>query len=376
MPPEANARIRKPLPDHPRFWVIMLACWALIALAHVGRSILYLYTQPGVWLPADAGLAYAVVDGVYDAAMWFIACLAAYVLAPRLRLDGRRWLASAARLAATALLIVLGRAALVELLAVLTPLPSMGPLESYLPYVPSQLMFACIALGAGYSVHWFFGLAEQEALRARLEAEFAEARLEGLRAQLHPHFLFNALNSVSALLHLDPAGAREVLLRLRTLLRMVLGTSGAAMVPLEEELELARAYLALEQVRFGDRLRVRMEVDPAVRGLLVPPLVLQPSVENAVRHGAAPAGRPVCVGVHAGLDPSGARLELTVEDDGVGLPPGWNPAQGGIGIRNTRERLRAIFGRTDAVQVAARPGGGTRARIVVPVRSPVPAGAA
>src|SRR5947207_8288077 len=161
---------------------------------------------------------------------------------------------------------------------------------------------------------------DRERRALQLEAQLARARLGALQAQLHPHFLFNALNGIAELIHEDPAAAERMVLRLGDLLRAALRDSDAQEITLGRELEFVRAYLEVEQVRFQDRLSVDWRIDPVALPALVPALVLQPLVENALRHGVAAHTGSCRVTVGAAL--VGGSLRLEVSDTGPGLPPG------------------------------------------------------
>jgi hypothetical protein len=204
----------------------------------------------------------------------------------------------------------------------------------------------------------------RELAAARLAAELSDARLRALTAQLRPHFLFNTLNAISALVTLDPEGAQRTLARLGDLLRATLDAGDAAEVPLARELEILEAYLAIERQRHGARLRVEVECPPALGDLRVPALLLQPLVENAVCHGIAPRPGPGAVRVTAAL--TGGRLELVVEDDGVGA--GDATLGDGVGLGATRARLREMYGAAAELELAARAAGGTRVRCAIPAR--------
>jgi two-component system sensor histidine kinase AlgZ len=192
------------------------------------------------------------------------------------------------------------------------------------------------------------------------------AQLDALTARMNPHLLFNALNTVAALIHHDPDGAEQTLLRLSDLYRGVLAVGGANTHALAEELRLCRAYLDVERARFGDRLRTRVEVDEeAAAQVLVPILLLQPLVENAVRHGLSSrmAGEVAILGRR-----EADRMELVVEDDGVG--PGGSALIGaGTAVATCRERLRLRYGESAALSIEARAGGGARVVIRFPVSS-------
>lgn len=198
--------------------------------------------------------------------------------------------------------------------------------------------------------------------QARLETQLAEARLAMLRGQLRPHFLFNTLNSVSALMAHDVPGARRMIARLSDLLRLSLDDDGAPETPLWRELEFLASYVDIQRTRFGDRLAVDYEVYPAARDALVPRLLLQPLVENAIVHGLSPRPGPGRVWVSA--DRAEGRLRLEVRDDGVG----WGAASAGegVGIGNTRARLRALYGDGQRLLLDDAPGGGARVRVELP----------
>ncbi|GJG89353.1 hypothetical protein tb265_45340 [Gemmatimonadetes bacterium T265] len=218
---------------------------------------------------------------------------------------------------------------------------------------------------------------------ARLEAGLAEARLHVLGAQLHPHFLFNALNTVSAYTAREPARARDLMAQLGELLRASLDHAARPEVTLAEELRFLDAYLATERARFADRLTVTVRADAAALGARVPAFVLQPLVENAIKHGITPRDAPGLVAVearveasvehpgeaHGGTSDGDVRLVLRVRDDGVGLPGGWRlPAHGGVGLRNAAARLESLYPGRHRFSVRAAPDGGVLAEVEVPFR--------
>jgi hypothetical protein len=201
----------------------------------------------------------------------------------------------------------------------------------------------------------------------RIRVELMQARLEGLEAQLRPHLLFNSLNAIATLVRDDPDAADAMLLRLADLLRLSLQHSADPEVPLRTELELFDAYIALERVRFGDALRVERRVAPDVLGVPVPRWILQPLVENAIKHGAT-----YCRGV--------ALVELTVSRDGdhIVLVLGDNgprrlsaSAPDGVGLSNTRRRLATLYGPAASLALRARDGGGVEAVVRIPARGRV-----
>ena len=198
---------------------------------------------------------------------------------------------------------------------------------------------------------------------ARLEAQLARAEIDILRSQLDPHFLFNALHIISELVHVDPARADRMVARLGDLLRMSSALARSPDVALRDELEFVNAYLEIQQARFGDRLRVVRDIELATLNAAVPSLVVQPLVENAIRHGTSRrAGGGQVEIVARRLDMS---LVIEVRDDGPGLPSDGLPDEG-IGIGHTRARLAHLYGAKSALELEARAGGGTTARVRVP----------
>jgi LytS/YehU family sensor histidine kinase len=176
-----------------------------------------------------------------------------------------------------------------------------------------------------------------------------DAELKALKAQINPHFLFNSLNSISALTSIDPARAREMCILLADFLRLTLGLGEKALVPLREELELLQRFLAIEKVRFGERLDVDTRLTMQAQNCLLPPLLLQPLVENAIIHGIAtqPAGGTVRLAAEC----SGGRLHLSVENS---VDPDAAPSRkGGLGLANVRQRLETRYGKEAALRTTA-----------------------
>lgn len=206
----------------------------------------------------------------------------------------------------------------------------------------------------------------------------AEAELRALRAQLNPHFLFNALNTIGYLLRASPERAQRTLLELTHLLRAVLRRSGGEVTTLGQELELVEAYLGIERARFEERLRTSVDVPHGLRHLRVPPLVLQPLVENAIKHGISPRRVGGEVHLSARVEGSGgqARLVLCVHDTGIGSDGGVAATAGtGVGLASVRQRLRASYGPRAELQFESRPAVGTRVTLRLPAEPEVGAGA-
>ncbi len=222
-------------------------------------------------------------------------------------------------------------------------------------------------LVAGHAMS-YYGQAHDRALKAsRLETQLAEAQLQALQRQLHPHFLFNTLNAISALMHRDVEAADQMLSRLSDLLRMALDQRGSQEVALKDELEFLQKYLEIEQTRFGERLSVDFAIEPQTLDAQVPNLILQPLVENSVRHAVAVRIEPGHIAVRARR--VGDRLEMTVRDNGPGMPPGRLATSNGVGLANTRSRLERLYGASQHLTFAEPPGGGLTVTVSLPFRA-------
>jgi two-component system LytT family sensor kinase len=201
-----------------------------------------------------------------------------------------------------------------------------------------------------------------------MERNFSEARLNALRTQLDPHFLFNALNTISSLVVSQPKLARGMIEQLGDLLRLSLESDRRQQVSLSEELEFLGHYLTIQKTRFGDSLNVVIEVSDLAREVMVPSLILQPLVENAVRHGLSSRPGGGTVWVKAIID--GDMLNIVVEDDGIGLGDQWTENHVGLGLGVTRERI-AMLHRTAGAGLAIMPreGGGASVRVLIPAKA-------
>jgi len=214
--------------------------------------------------------------------------------------------------------------------------------------------------------HYYKAYRERERQAAALATELVQARLQALRMQINPHFFFNTLNTISALIHENPEAADRMVVRLSELLRRTLDRGDVQEVPLREELEFLRGYLEIEQMRFTDRLAVKFEIEPKTNELLVPHLILQPLVENALRHGILPREEPGRVEISARVV-EGRELELKVCDNGNGLSSANGmPENEGIGLRNVRSRLAQLYGSAQEFTIRNTSGGGVEARIRLP----------
>jgi sensor histidine kinase YesM len=205
-----------------------------------------------------------------------------------------------------------------------------------------------------------------ELRESQLESQLTRAQLDALRLEIQPHFLFNTLNSIAALIRVhDHAGALSMLLGLSDLMRATLNEPAGHLAPLGHETEVIKQYVELQRIRFGDRLNVTYEVDAACEGIAIPTLLLQPLVENALRHGLAPHARPCHLVI--GASQSRDRLRLWVSDDGAGLPAGFDLSRdAGTGLSNTRSRLERLYGQAATITIGPNPGGGAIVELVLP----------
>jgi two-component system LytT family sensor kinase len=245
-----------------------------------------------------------------------------------------------------------------------------------------DLLIYGAVLGTSYAVGYYARFREREVRATQLEARLAQAELQALKMQLHPHFLFNTLNGIAGLVRDQKnSAAVEMIAGLSDLLRYTLDGAGRQEVTLREELEFLELYLGIQQKRFPDRLRVEMSVDPNALEALVPNLILQPLVENAIRHGVSRRAAAGTVGVVASRE--GGRLRIRVYDDGPGLRRdingsrahegagggvGQQEGSGGIGLSNTRARLRQLYGDAQSFEVSDRAAGGVEASLSLPFR--------
>ncbi|HET9983979.1 MAG TPA: histidine kinase [Longimicrobiales bacterium] len=317
---------------------ISVLVWTLFGVLSTGQSYLG-YSAAGEALPPLGRLA---LMQCAPCVPWALATPG--VLALARRFPFRPWppfRALAVHLAAAAVLAVASTVAYAGAASLAPPMPR--PAANLFVMVlatrvtSTVVLYSCV-LAVGRALDYQRHLREREVHAAQLQAQLASARLEALRSQLHPHFLFNALNTVA--MHLREAGSAEgldVVVNLSELLRRIL-RGEAHETTLDGELELLALYLAVERARFADRLRVEVEVEPRARRARVPVLLLQPLVENAVRHGIARSSASGRLRIEAAVE--GERVRVRVADDGPGLRA---DAREGVGLGNTRARLEQLY---------------------------------
>ncbi len=242
------------------------------------------------------------------------------------------------------------------------------------PMIVNHFILYIGVLSAGIARDYFFRYRSRERETARLqsetaqlEAQLAEAKLAALNAQLNPHFLFNTLHAVSSLVERDPRGVRRMIARLSELLRYTLDGGHEPVVAVGQEIAFLERYLEIMQIRFDDRLEIDVQVGDDARDALVPSLILQPLVENAVKHGVEKVAGTGRIEITARRHDN--RLVLSVGDNGPGRTKSENGDERGVGLRNIRQRLEQLYGGAQSLTFLERPGGGTIARIEMPFQS-------
>jgi LytS/YehU family sensor histidine kinase len=228
-----------------------------------------------------------------------------------------------------------------------------------------NLLIYWVIVSISHAFDYYRKFQDRELRSLELEKHLTEAKLQALQMQLNPHFLFNTLHGISSLMHRDVEAADRMLIRLSELLRRTLENTGTQEVPLQDELDFLKRYLEIEQTRFGDRLTVRMDIAPDTLSAQVPNLVLQPLVENAIRHGIEPHAKPGIIELRARRFPG--TLELQVSDNGAGLARG-QAFEEGVGLSNTRARLEQLYGKAHRFDFSNGTNGGLVVSVTIPLR--------
>jgi hypothetical protein len=328
------------------WWILVFAVWTALALVDIGQGYFHWCLIMGKSLDW-----WRVVGiGCIDWYVWAALTPAVVWLARRFSFRDGRWpLRLLLHLAASVCFALLVMALCTPVVAALSnPLimtcTGWELLERiFITKLHLYVLIYWIILSVSHALTYYHQYRLRQLVAAHLEAKLAQAQLQVLKMQLDPHFLFNTLNAISALMHQDVELADRMIARLGDLLRLTLENAGAQEVALGQELEFIEPYLEIQKARLGSRLAVRFDIDPQTRSARVPNLVLQPLVENAIRHGVAP--RPAGGRVEVRSRRQDGMLCLEVRDDGPGLPGvergGYKE---GVGLANTRARLRHLYG--------------------------------
>jgi signal transduction histidine kinase len=338
-------------------WLLGFLAWTVLALLSASQIAVAMGAE-GRSFEWGRLLTSRLVD-------WYSCAIftpAFFWLARRYPIDQRRWVSHlplhlALAAAASAGKFAVQRFVMIELIG--RPFPSLAQALAE-GFIFENIAFWCV-IAAVHAIEFHQRVREREVLTARLQARLSEAQLDALASRLHPHFLFNTLQGISTLVYRDPAAADAMLGHLSTLLRRALARGQGHEVSLAEELALLEEYLAIVQARFGDRVVVEREVDSSALGGLVPQLVLQPLVENAVEHGVARRAGAGRIGIRVKRE--GDRVRIAVTDDGPGLE---RPAQEGVGLSSTRLRLGELYGEAGTLALEPGPAGGLVATVTVP----------
>jgi two-component system, LytTR family, sensor kinase len=343
---------------------IAFAAWTVVAILAYARIPLQALAASRALPPLSS-----ILDSLVPCWIWALFTPPILWLAELYPLDRHTWRRNGlVHLAGAAISVVLSAPPTYAILVLLdVPLRARSLLAQTIGEIFIDVFAYAALVALGHALTYYRLSTEERVRRSELEARLLAARMEALEARIHPHFLFNALNTVSSLVRTgDSKAAVRAVARLGDLLRSLL-LDDEQEIPLAQELDFVGRYLELEQARFGDRLSARIDADPGVMTALVPRLVLQPLVENALRHAIEPSPDPGRVEVRAAR--SGEMLELEVRD--TGARGGTSTSSTRIGLANTRARLEQLYGERQQLALTTD-AKGTVARVVIPFRAPPP----
>ena len=352
-----------------RLLVGVVGVWLLVGVLWGAQTSLGSSVMGG----EPVGLAAAIKSALQQVLPWIPVTLAVIALAIRFPFSRERWARYAVLHLAAAVLLAFAANVLVVLMywatsgqfGGLVTLAQQGAIWATVRFHIALLIYASI-LGITQGILYYRRTQARELQLAKVEGQLAQARLQALNAQIRPHFLFNTLHTIGQLWRSGRSDdADAVLDHLGALFHKVSSSTSRFEVPLAEELDLVRDYLAIEEVRFRDRLRPRVSAPTETLDCLVPPLILQPIVENAVRHGISAVSTAGVLDVSASRE--GHRLRLVVRDDGPGITAATKSPGSGTGLRNTRERLAQLYGERGLMSITDAPGGGTIVTVDIPV---------
>jgi sensor histidine kinase YesM len=242
-------------------------------------------------------------------------------------------------------------------------------LNIYLIFDYGMLIYWVILL-ISYAIDFYHRYQEGEKKASRLQAQLAQAQLQALKMQLHPHFLFNTLHSISALMHKNIPAAETMIARLGDFLRLTLENAGSQEVSLRQELDFLRCYLEIERIRFQDRLTVNLEIEPQTLDARLPNLILQPIVENAIKHGISAQVGPGLIEIQARRYDGMLHVQVTDNGPGLALDSSLgNSLKEGLGLSNTLARLQQVYGPAHRLDLANAPLGGLTVIIEIPFKS-------
>ena len=356
-----------PIAKHWSRWTLLFAFWTLVGLSFAIQF--YLASSNAGWpIPWSRAVRSSLAD-------WYVFALLsvpAFRLARRFPFGRANWARIgflhlvASFLFSCTYVFLRGAVASWESQLAGTPASFSQVLQALLAktfYL--NLWFYWVIMAVGHAFDYYQRFHERELRASELEGRLAQAKLQALQSQMNPHFLFNTLHTISALMHKDVDAADRMVMKLSELLRLALDNTNTHEVPLSQELDFLNRYLEIEQTRFRERLKVELDIAPETLRARVPNLVLQPLVENAIRHGIERHARPGKIVLRAQRQDD--HLQLEVQDNGGGLP-GGKPLREGIGLSNTRTRLQQLYGTAQKFELKNVETGGLLARVILPFR--------
>lgn len=356
-------------------WGLIFLIWTLLGLLFVFQAFIYNVNYNGREFNWMRTFSYQLSN------FWLWALLTPfiYMLSRRFPL-GRRQLWRHLGIHAGFALLIAPLQRLTAVVANFLILNSLGQLDGTVPAMLNRAKFGIIGGSIDSLILYFtiltvcFGIAyyrkyqQQELISSQLETQLAQAQLQALKMQLHPHFLFNTLHAISTLMDEDVKTARRMLVRLSELLRITLENAGTQEVTLKKELEMLNRYLEIEQIRFQDRLKINLQIDPEALDARVPNLLLQPIVENAIRHGIAPVSRAGNIDIRA--QRCNGNLRLQVQDDGKGISEQQLAnLVPGVGLSNTKNRLTQLYGDNQLLNLSNIESGGLLVSVEIPFQT-------
>lgn len=353
--------------------------WAGWVLLGVATTLFGLLDAFGSYAASNAGRytldwTLVLIWDVLSWDLWIPLAPAILWVGRRFSLDRPRWFRNVAVCILIGLLVACVHVALL-LLIYFSAVPDTDGIRKFLSTkyfvlisdgLTSLVVYGMILMFS-HAAAYYRRYRQEEVRSSQLEAQLVQSQLQALKMQLHPHFLFNTLHSISALQLEDVAAAQKMTARLGDFLRLTLENVGAQEVSLKREVEFLKCYLGIEQVRFSNRLAVNIEIEPETLDARVPNLILQPLVENAIKHGVARRIAPGRIDIAARRDDG--RLIVEVKDNGPGLARNGGGRKNfteGLGLANTRARLEQLYGRECRLELADVPGGGVAATVEIP----------
>jgi two-component system, LytTR family, sensor kinase len=346
-------------------WTLFLAFWTIVGLAFASQF--YLSSLRAGW---PVTWEQAVFSSLGDWYVFALLSIPAIKLARAFPFERRKWLAIGVIHLLASILFSFAYIVLRAWVAQIHSLTSPAPLtfsRAFTPLLAKPFQYYLwvfwVIMAVSHAFDYYQKYHDRELRASELEKSLAQARLQALQSQLNPHFLFNTLHTISALMHKDVEAADRMIMKLSELLRLALDNIDIHEVPLSQELEFLNRYLEIEKTRFRQRLTVEMQIAPETLCAEVPNLVLQPLVENAIRHGIERHARPGKIILRS--QQRNGHLLLEVQDNGAGLPEG-KLSREGIGLSNTRNRLQQLYGSGQKFELQNVDSGGLLARVTIP----------